>query len=228
VSATTTVRAAMLLLLLGSWGCRYDEHPVGDHAPASLEVEDATPSALRTVDAEPVQLRTGPAGQPFEVALRTPDVTAGHSRRIGTETFHLAMRVRTPDRSQYPCTSCHVAGGLVVGVDRIEDAHQDVQPVHPAETGATCGTCHAADEVNMLVLFSGERLTLDHAYRLCAQCHFSQVDDWAAGAHGKRLDGWRGQRVVMGCADCHDPHNPQLEARIPYPGPILPGQGRGH
>jgi hypothetical protein len=141
------------------------------------------------------------------------------------ETFQIALRVRTPDRSQYPCTACHVAGGLAVTPTRIADAHQDVQPVHPAETGATCGTCHAADAVDALVLFSGERLTLDHAYRLCAQCHASHVDDWAAGAHGKRLDVWQGPRVVMGCADCHNPHNPALESRNPFPGPQLPNQG---
>jgi hypothetical protein len=225
---TAWVAVALCLAFTGT-ACGNREDARTDSVSASLEVEGAAgPSALMTVPSERVQGRTGPSGEPFEVALRRPAVAEGFSRRFGSETFQIALRLRIPNRSQYPCSSCHVAGGLVVTPDRIDDAHQDVQPVHPSETGATCGTCHAADEVDMLVLFSGERLSIDHAYRLCAQCHYAQVDDWAAGAHGKRLDGWRGSRVVMGCADCHDPHTPALEPRIPFPGASLPATGRGH
>jgi hypothetical protein len=62
---------------------------------------------------------------------------------------------------------------------------------------------------------------------LCAQCHFSQAAAWAGGGHGKRLDGWQGRRVVMGCADCHDPHKPGLEPRVPFRAPQLQ-RSRGH
>ena len=110
---------------------------------------------------------------------------------------------------------------MVLRDERIKDAHQNIKPVHPKQTGATCATCHAADNVELLALKNGERATLDHTYRLCAQCHFSQAEAWAGGAHGKRLDGWQGRRVVMGCADCHDPHNPAIESRIPFRAPQL-------
>jgi hypothetical protein len=105
--------------------------------------------------------------------------------------------------------------------ERIPDAHQNVQPTHPKQTGARCSTCHAADDVEQLTLLNGERATLDESYRLCAQCHVAQVDAWAHGAHGKRLDGWRGTRVVMGCADCHDPHQPALVPRLPFRPPRI-------
>ena len=49
----------------------------------------------------------------------------------------------------------------------------------------------------------------------------SVTEAWAGGAHGKRLDGWQGRRVLMGCADCHDPHRPALETRIPFRAPQL-------
>ncbi len=104
---------------------------------------------------------------------------------------------------------------------RIGDAHQNIQPVHPKQTGAVCSTCHAADNVELLALESGERATLDESYRLCAQCHFAQVDAWAGGAHGKRLDGWQGRRVVMACTDCHDPHQPAVQSRIPFRAPQI-------
>ena len=59
-------------------------------------------------------------------------------------------------------------------------------------------------------------------------CHFTETDAWAAGGHGKRLDGWRGRRVVMGCADCHDPHDPAPRPRTPFAGPHLPASGAEH
>lgn len=186
---------------------------------------DLEPGELATVMAETVIGRTGPGGAPFEVAVRTRGGTAHLVRRFGTRTLELGARTGRPALRQYPCTACHVDGGIAAGVDRIADAHRDIRPVHPAEVGAACTTCHAPGSVERLATGSGEHVTLDHAYRLCAQCHVAQVDGWAAGAHGKRLDGWQGRRIVMGCADCHDPHRPALEARVPFPPPQIPRGG---
>jgi hypothetical protein len=179
------------------------------------------PGALATVAAAPVVNWTGPGGTPFEVEIRTSDPSSANSRRFGTITLRNSARTRTPDLGQYPCTSCHQAKRMVLRDERIGDAHQNIQPVHPAQTGAACSTCHAADNVELLALRSGERATLDHTYRLCAQCHYKQAESWAGGAHGKRLDGWQGRRVVMGCADCHDPHKPAIESRVPFSAPQL-------
>jgi hypothetical protein len=177
------------------------------------------PGALATVPAEPVELWTGPGHRPFEVATRTSEREAGHARRFGSITLQTALRARP--LAQYPCTSCHLGRKVVMAEKRTADAHQNVQPVHPKQTGALCSTCHAAANVELLALENGERTTLDESYRLCAQCHFAQVDAWAAGAHGKRLDGWEGRRVLVGCADCHDPHQPALEPRIPFRAPQI-------
>jgi hypothetical protein len=166
----------------------------------------------------PVVGYTGPGGLPFEVTLRTPGTSSSVHRAIGTQTFELALRARP--LAQYPCTSCHV--GALVTSSRPEDAHQDLQPTHPSQASAECGICHARSDVYQLVLEGGQNVPLDESYRLCAQCHFPQADAWAGGAHGKRLDGWRGARVVMGCADCHDPHAPATPRRIPFRGPTLP------
>lgn len=178
------------------------------------------PGMLRTVEATPVVGWTGPGGELFEVAIRTADPTS-NMRPFGSITLRNSARTRSPDLGQYPCTSCHLGRGMLLRDERIADAHQNIQPLHPAQTGATCSTCHAPDNVERLALRSGDRASLDHAYRLCAQCHFQQVASWAGGAHGKRLDGWQGRRVVMGCADCHDPHRPALATRIPFRGPVL-------
>lgn len=179
------------------------------------------PGQLPTVSAARVMNWAGPGGKPFEVQIRTDDPSTANARRFGTITLRNSARERSPDLGQYPCTSCHLGRGTVLRDQRVADAHQNIKPDHPAQTGATCGTCHAPDNVELLALKNGERATLDHAYRVCAQCHFSQAEAWAAGAHGKRLDGWQGRRVVMGCADCHDPHQPAIGTRIPFRAPQL-------
>ena len=157
------------------------------------------PPGLATVASEPVRGRTVKGGQPFDVQLRTPAL------------------------KQFPCTSCHE--GRAVKAVRTEDFHQNIQPVHPAETGLVCTNCHVANDVSRLVLGSGETATLDQAYRLCTQCHFSQADAWAGGGHGKRVVAWQGRRVVMSCTGCHDPHQPAFGQRIPLRGPTIPGSG---
>ena len=179
------------------------------------------PGDLATVRAERVTGWTGPGGVPFSVTVRT--VTPGNAlfRHFGTIAMRTSLRERAPDIGQYPCASCHLGRGTVLNDKRIGDAHQNIKAVHPVQTGGVCSTCHAAGNVEFLALKGGERVSLEHTYRLCAQCHFQQTAQWAGGAHGKRLDGWQGRRVVMGCADCHDPHKPAVESRIPFRAPRI-------
>lgn len=201
----------------------YEDRPgLSDSLPVDTGKAAATRlqlGGLATVLAAPVEGLRGPGGRSFEVTGRTSEREAGHARRFGDITLPTSLRDRAI--GQYPCTSCHQGRKVVMRDQRIAQAHENIQPVHPAETGAVCSTCHAEDEVGMLPLKNGGRAPLEQAYRLCAQCHFQQVRDWAGGAHGKRLDGWEGRRVVMGCADCHDPHKPAIEPRTPFRAPQI-------
>ena len=200
-------------------GCRAE-------APAPPEVTTAptqTPRAEQMpVASQPVVGHVGPGGQPFEVTLRTPGAASSVHRTIGARTFELSLRGRP--LAQYPCTSCH-AGPLITST-RAEDAHQDVQPVHPAEFASDCAICHSREDVYQLRLQGGTLVPLDQAYRLCEQCHYAATEAWAGGGHGKRLDAWSGRRVVMGCSDCHEPHAPVVPVRIPFRGPTLPASTR--
>jgi len=192
---------------------------------AAARTSNLEPGALKTVPSARVRGWTGPGDQPFEVALRTSERAPGHARRFGSITLPTALRARSLE--QYPCTSCHLGRKLALAAKRVADAHEDIRPVHPAQTGSLCSTCHAAADVEQLTLEGGKRATLDEGHRLCAQCHFPQTEAWAQGTHGKRLDGWQGRRVVMACADCHDPHQPALQRRIPFRAPQLE-RPRGH
>jgi hypothetical protein len=227
-------RLAYLAAIGMTLGCFERYKPAWDDAASMADtllpdtgraaaVADLEPGALATVQAAPVEQWEGPGGRPFEVAGRTSEGEAGHSRRFGNITLQTSLRARTV--GQYPCTSCHLGRKVVMADQRIAQAHENIQPVHPKETGAVCSTCHAADNVAELPLRQGGRASLEQSYRLCAQCHFQQVEAWAAGAHGKRLDGWEGRRVVMGCGDCHDPHQPAIEPRVPFRAPHLERAG---
>jgi len=230
------IRAGVLVMTGLLAGCHERLHPMWAESAVSATrapVDSVTaqlnrtrePGALATVVAVPVKRWTGPGGQPFEVALRSAERESGHARTFGTITLPIVLRTRSATLSQYPCTSCHLGRNVVMVNQRISDAHNNVQPVHPSQTGAVCSTCHAADNVELLVLRGGEHATLDESYRLCGQCHFKEADAWAGGGHGKRLDGWQGRRVVMACTDCHDPHRPGVERRIPFRAPELERPG---
>jgi hypothetical protein len=226
LSRPLPIRFPALLTLAATatlWGCGGEP---SDPAP-----ESAPPVALPelpellTATADAVGDWVGPGGEPFEVTRRLPGDPTHLHRIIGTKTYALALR---PDEAlliQWPCTSCHE--GVTITADRDPDAHGNIHPIHPSRLGEVCSTCHVPSAVDHLRLATGEEVSLDHAYRLCAQCHFQQAESWAAGAHGKRLYGWTGRRVVMNCTDCHDPHTPALEPRIPFPGPTLPARPGG-
>jgi hypothetical protein len=221
---------ATVLCLTLAWmnsGCGNTNRTPTARSPRSVTLADTAgrstlePGILASVPAAPVTGWKGPGDKPFEVTVRTEDPPSALSRKFGTITRRTSLRTRAADLGQFPCTSCHLGRAIVMRDERVKDAHQNIKAVHPVQTGGLCSTCHAPDNVELLALKSGERATLDHTYRLCAQCHFSQAEAWAGGGHGKRLDGWQGRRVVMGCADCHDPHRPTIERRIPFRAPQI-------
>jgi hypothetical protein len=188
--------AALAIAGLAGCGATADA-PLHSLAADSLEV-----SVLYTLRAAPAENVRGPGGAEFQVALRTPDLV------------------------QYPCASCHEPGRPARPAPDGTRAHANVEPRHPSALGAHCATCHSPSAPDQLVLQTGARVSLDQAYRLCAQCHFQQAEDWAMGAHGKRLGGWRGPRVIESCTGCHDPHAPAFEKRMPVGFPVIPRTSR--
>jgi hypothetical protein len=163
---------------------------------APFETERELLRELHTIPHLPADGVSGPNGTLFYVHDRVGEVT------------------------QYPCTSCHTAIPKSDNADVVSRRmHNDILLKHAGADVMTCSTCHDSEFPNDLVLLGGGRISMQTAYRQCAQCHSQQAADWAGGAHGKRLVGWQGLRVINNCADCHDPHNPAIPHRQPAAGP---------
>jgi hypothetical protein len=209
-------------------------------------------AVLRSVPSTPVVGFTGPEGEVFRVALRTPEVghfpcTSCHIRPIGTKTVTLAqMHAQRPEHAgaaRIDCYTCHNPsrpGALMLDCDECHEregvldlmpsptAHLTVQLSHPSGRLRNCFTCHASQNPGYLSVQDGSLASLDEAYRLCAGCHFMQAEDWAGGAHGKRLGGWQGERVVLSCTGCHNPHDPLFPIRRPVTFPKIARREAAH
>lgn len=142
-------------------------------------------------------------------------------------TFY--VRNRSGALKQDPCAACH-AGDPEPDRPGPRRAHWDVEVRHGGTSlgeDLSCRTCHRIDRPAVLRTVTGDTAPITRSHRQCAGCHQAQVRDWAGGAHGKRRRLWAGPRVVYGCAECHDPHDPALESRWPVTYPDVPRGGKG-
>ena len=96
-----------------------------------------------------------------------------------------------------------------------QKAHWDIKLNHANSEVMNCATCHNGNDMNNLNALTGQNIDFNLSYKLCAQCHFSQFEDWKGGAHGKKVAGWAPPRASMTCVNCHNPHSPGFEKRWP-------------
>lgn len=125
---------------------------------------------------------------------------------------------RTGQMEAYPCSQCHdkpLAGMLAARRKDEPDSHWQTALRHAPESVMNCQTCHGTGDMDQMHTLTGQSVSMDAPYQICAQCHTTQVNDWAGGAHGKRLGGWAPPRVVETCTGCHNPHTPAFESRWP-------------
>lgn len=165
---------------------------------------------LQTIAAASTPVDRGAAPAPPERAVPAAGLPAG------VPEFY--VRARQPQLTKAPCLSCHTVpltsmrGRASGGQAR---AHWAVELAHAGPAVMTCATCHAPANLDELRSLTGQPVTIDQAYLVCAQCHSRPAADWIGGAHGKRATGWSETRVVYSCTECHDPHRPKLETRWP-------------
>ncbi|MBF0425362.1 MAG: hypothetical protein HQL66_06055 [Magnetococcales bacterium] len=145
--------------------------------------------------------------------------SGGVAAEVGSFSFQRAGVVAKPN-----CPSCHA------WLDNVEKPRPLVAP-HNLLTLAHgrgrlwCLDCHATDAREKLRAGGVVLVDWEEADRGCAVCHGRQVTAWQAGIHGKRVGSWRGPRVVLRCAQCHDPHQPAPTSWLPDPPPPRVRQG---
>ena len=120
----------------------------------------------------------------------------------------------------YPCMKCH-QGIPVNRTKRQLGMHTEIVLEHDAKH-RWCLDCHDATNRNKLHLASGEQIEFPQFVRLCEQCHGKIVREWEEGIHGKRIGNWNGQKRVLQCLHCHNPHSPKVKPIAAFPAPIAP------
>jgi hypothetical protein len=76
---------------------------------------------------------------------------------------------------------------------RIKDAHNNIKPVHPDQTGGVCSTCHSTDDVELLTSRAASARP-GRELPVCARnVTSSRRRRGLAAGNGKRLDGWEGR-----------------------------------
>jgi hypothetical protein len=139
--------------------------------------------------------------------IKTIEITEGE------HTFLIPER--KSQITSFACVECHNTSLDKMQSNDIKKAHWDIALAHADESTMNCATCHNGNDMNNLNTLTGNKVDFNSSYKLCAQCHSSQFEDWKGGAHGKKIAGWAPPRASYTCVNCHNPHSPSFEPRWP-------------
>lgn len=128
------------------------------------------------------------------------------------------VETRKDKMLHFECNECHSVALEKMGAsmeDSLQNAHWDIELMHAGSESMDCQTCHNPSNLNSLQSLNEQEIDFNHSYKLCGQCHSTQLKDWVGAAHGKRLGGWVEPRIIKNCSGCHNPHKPKFEKRWP-------------
>jgi hypothetical protein len=138
--------------------------------------------------------------------------------------------VAGPEIERKNCVRCHKPGQEPYRDESLppgQDAHWKVDLHHAGDM--ECFSCHRKEDPTKLVSVVDREASLETAYLHCGSCHKDQFKSWLGGAHGKRVTGWNGVRIVKNCTGCHNPHSPSRGTTLPVAQPtITPERMKGH
>ena len=133
------------------------------------------------------------------------------------------------DLSDYDCYACHdKAKPPLIRYDTnqkiiIPKEHANIEMSHGThERNNVCYNCHNEQNLNTLQVRDGNVVKFDNIPQLCGSCHGPTLRDWEAGAQGRTSGYWDrqlGDINRLSCANCHNPHAPDIPTREAAPGP---------
>lgn len=135
---------------------------------------------------------------------------------------------RTSKLDMYSCSDCHDSQETFNPTPRtLTEDHTNIPAFHPhnrvqEDSNYWCLACHADGDYDKLRLQSGRKVSMNSAYLVCGDCHGTQLRDWIANTHGKRVGNWNGPQKIYSCTECHDAHDPAFKPVKPMPPPTYP------
>jgi hypothetical protein len=144
----------------------------------------------------------------------------------------------------FPCTKCHDNKFVDSRVRELRDEHTTLVFEHGGGRFWCYDACHQGTDIDHLVSIRGHRIAYDESYKVCGQCHYQRLD-WFFGGHGKRQGAWEdqrkipatadelkvedrgqigrwgGERTILNCTECHNPHSPSIKPFEPSPPPTV-------
>ncbi len=204
-------------------------------AVTSTEVDDWDWDNIEETAAEPVTETTrrtaredrmaALADKPRPASTAEPNFDApfeeGYALFQGVGSFQVIPSKK--DADMHPCLDCHEWAESDLTPRLLKEPHDNFKLEHGLHGKGEfwCLTCHHLEGDGGLRTLEGLKLSFDEAYILCSQCHSQETKDWYFGAHGKRVENWRGPRQILNCTACHYQHRPELEPRKPMSGPTM-------
>ena len=194
------------------WGSDWDVTPT---APAYKDDVSKTREMSAKTAESPAVPRVGETAEPD--FSRNP--LSGHVLFAGVPAFGVIPSKRDPD--MHPCADCHTWAVSNLEPRKMLEPHDNFLLQHGLHGKGEfwCFTCHDLDGKGGIRTLEGEKLAFDDAYIVCAQCHPREAEDWSFGAHGKRVENWRGERRILNCTACHYQHSPAIKPRRAEPPP---------
>ncbi|MCC6525260.1 MAG: hypothetical protein IT373_21585 [Polyangiaceae bacterium] len=139
----------------------------------------------------------------------------------------VTVEPRTQLLPTFPCSSkCHAARAPQPEKRLLTEFHTFRNAeFHHGDPAGWCYQCHSQENIDRLVIASGELVTFDEAYLLCGGCHGDKLRDWRLAVHGKTMGHWTGNKIRRSCTGCHNPHNPTFPHLVPEAPPVSPEHG---
>ena len=161
---------------------------------------------------------------PMIVAIATPCITGAEEAdpvqavyQFYPEAPEFTIQPRNDKLKFEDCSRCHDEEDTDPEPRQLKTRH--IREIDHGGHRFWCMTCHDGENIGFLRTSRNERIDFDQSHLICGSCHADRQKDWFFGGHGKRVSGWQGERIILTCIQCHDPHAPAMEPRKPRPPP---------